>query len=66
MITVSMLLELPENVYEQMRSYIEKHPEIDVDRFVTEAISCRLAEADTGAPKPGSVERSRWPSFLIR
>lgn len=42
MITVSTLLELPENVYQTLKLYLLTHSEVDRDQFVAEAINDAL------------------------
>ncbi len=44
MITVSTLLELPENVYFGMRNYLLNHPGVDLDEFVAAAINDALSD----------------------
>lgn len=42
--TVSILNEIPENLHESLRCYLDQHPDWDSDRVVTTALSLFLLQ----------------------
>ncbi|MGJ3245412.1 MAG: DUF2811 domain-containing protein [Elainellaceae cyanobacterium] len=53
--TVSILAEIPEDLHESLRSYLETHPDWDQDRVFSAALSLFLLQNGVG----DTVESSR-------
>ncbi len=53
--TVSILTEIPEELHELLKSYLEKHPDWDQDRVFTAALSLFLLQTGNGDRRAARV-----------
>lgn len=53
--TVSILTEIPEELHESLKSYLEAHPDWDQDRVFTAALSLFLLQTGNGDRRAARV-----------
>jgi hypothetical protein len=63
--TVSIFAEIPETLHDSLKTYLETHPEWDLDRVFCAALSLFLLQnADSGTPEASRSYRQAARVYL--
>lgn len=62
--TVSILTEIPEQLHESLKGYLETHPDWDQDRVFTAALSLFLLQNGNSDRQGSCILRNYFPPLL--